>query len=121
MSTPLWTYYFCFFRHPASAVRPHTLFPLILRKSIRAIFTKCRVQDYWVSVLLGIAFTCSSSFVYGVIPKYSYFQYLLVSLHLRENDEDILLKLGIQDCYVYSSLVIAFGTDSSVSKRVIAI
>ena len=35
--------------------------------------------------------------------------------------QDILLKLGIQDCYVYSSLGIAFGTDSSVSKRVIAI
>ena len=35
--------------------------------------------------------------------------------------QDILLKLGIQDCYVYSSLGIVFGTDSSVSKRVIAI
>ena len=35
--------------------------------------------------------------------------------------QDILLKLGIQDCYVYGLLGIAFGTDSSVSKRVIAI
>ena len=34
--------------------------------------------------------------------------------------QDILLKLGIQDCYVYSSLGVAFGTDSSGSKRVIA-
>ena len=35
--------------------------------------------------------------------------------------QDILLKLGIQDCYVYSSLGFAFGTDSSLSKRIIAI
>ena len=35
--------------------------------------------------------------------------------------QDILLKLGIQDCYVYSLLGIGFGTDSSVSKQVIAI
>ena len=36
-------------------------------------------------------------------------------------NQDILLKLGIQDGYVYSSLHIPFGTDSAVSKRVIAI
>ena len=35
--------------------------------------------------------------------------------------QDILLKLGIQDCYIYSWLGITFGTDRSVSKRVIAI
>ena len=35
--------------------------------------------------------------------------------------QDILLKLGIQDCYVYSSLGIAYGIDSSVSKTAIAI
>ena len=37
---------------PASAVRRYTSFPLIFRKSIRAIFTKFGMQDYWVSVLL---------------------------------------------------------------------
>ena len=52
-----WTYYFCF-------VRCRTSFPLILRKSIRAIFTKFGMQDYLDSVLLGIAFSCCSSFAY---------------------------------------------------------
>ena len=47
-----------------SDVWRHTSFPLILRKSIEAVFTKVGVQDYWVSVLLRIAFSCCSSFAY---------------------------------------------------------
>ena len=44
-------------------------------------------------------------------------------MHLREKIQDtsILLKLGIQDYYVYSSLSIAFRSHRTVSKRVIAI
>ena len=57
-------HYFYFFRRPASAIRRHASFPLILMKSIRAIFTKFGVQDYWVSVLLGIVISCGSSFAY---------------------------------------------------------
>ena len=70
----------------------HTLFLLILRKNITAIFTKFGMQGYWVSVLLGIAFSCSS-FAYRVIPKYSYFQYLLVSVDLREHDSRYFTKI----------------------------
>ena len=34
----------------------HTLFLLILRKNILAIFTKFGMQDYWISSLICIAF-----------------------------------------------------------------
>ena len=75
MSTPLGGGYiiFAFFavrcpmsgvRRPASDVRRHAWFPLIERKSIRAIVTKFGMQAYWVSSLLGIAFGCCTSFAY---------------------------------------------------------
>ena len=51
MSTPEWGGHIII-AFSASAVWRHTLFPLILRKSSRAIFTKFGVQDYWVNVLL---------------------------------------------------------------------
>ena len=57
-----------FLLFPASAVhRPMSAitqsFLLILRKSIRAIFTKFGMQDYWVSVLLGMLSYVSALFV----------------------------------------------------------
>ena len=53
-----------FLLFPASAVQRMASHMVILRKSIRAIFTKFGVQDNWVSVLFGIAFSCCSSFTY---------------------------------------------------------
>ena len=51
-------------------------------------------RSSWVIVLLGIGFTCCSTFAYRVIPKYSYFQYLLVSVYLRESDSSYFAKIG---------------------------
>ena len=39
-----------------SAVRRHTLFPVISRKSIYPIFTKFGMGVFWVNSLHGIAF-----------------------------------------------------------------
>ena len=64
------------------------------KDKIRTIFTKFGMRDNWVSVLLGIAFRCCSSFAYRVKPKYSYFQYLLISVHLRQNDSRYFTKIG---------------------------
>ena len=63
MSTPLggWTYYFCFFRRPASGVQRPTWFPDILGNSSYPIFTKFGMQVYWVNSLYGIAFGDDSS------------------------------------------------------------
>ena len=56
-----WTYYFCFFRRQASAVRHHTWFPVISRKNIFPIFTKFGMGVYWVNSLHGIALGDDSS------------------------------------------------------------
>ena len=57
MSTPLGGgHYFCFFQRPSSAVRCHTWFPVISRKSVYPIFTKFSMVVYWVNSLHGIAF-----------------------------------------------------------------
>ena len=50
------TYYFCFFRRPASH-----WFPVISRKSIYPIFTKFGMDVYWVNSLHRIAFGEDSS------------------------------------------------------------
>ena len=50
-----WTYYFCFFRRPASGVWRPTWFPDILGNSSYPIFTKFGMQVYWVNSLYGIA------------------------------------------------------------------
>ena len=55
------TYYFCFFRHPSSAIHRHTWFPVISRKSIYPIYTKFGMGVYWVNSLHGIAFGEDSS------------------------------------------------------------
>ena len=44
-----------------SAVRRHTWFPVISRKSIYPIFTKFGMGVYWVNSLHGIAFGDDSS------------------------------------------------------------
>ena len=73
MSTPLgvggvggvggWAYYFAFsrVRHPVSAIRRHTWFQVISRKSIFPIFTKFGMGVEWVNSLHGTAFGEDSS------------------------------------------------------------
>ena len=56
-----WTYYYCFFRRPASGIRRPTWFPDILGNSSYPIFTKFGMQVYWVNSLYGIAFGDDSS------------------------------------------------------------
>ena len=45
-----------FLLFPVSAVRRHTWFPVISRKSIYPIFTNVGMGVYWVNSLHGIAF-----------------------------------------------------------------
>ena len=47
-----WTYYFCFIRRSASAVRRQAWFPVISRKGIHPIFTKFGMGVYWVKITL---------------------------------------------------------------------
>ena len=56
-----------FLLFPASAVRRHTSFPVISRKSIYPMFTKYCMGVYWVNSLQGIAFGEDSSIAKGVI------------------------------------------------------
>ena len=59
MSTPLGGVDIIIFAF--SAVRRHTWFPVISRKSIYPIFTKFGMGVYWVNGLHGIAFGEDSS------------------------------------------------------------
>ena len=102
MSTPPPPYYFCFFRR-------HISFLLILRKvlELSSLNLLCRIIG--TLSCLGL--------LSAVVALY-----LLVSVHLRENDPRYFTKIGnTRLLCLYSSLGIAFGTDSSVSKQVIAI
>ena len=78
-----WTYYFCFFRRPASALC-HAWFPVISRKSMYPIFTKFGVGVYWVNSLHGIAFGEDNSIANRVIATYLLLCTSFVSGHFKE-------------------------------------